>query len=51
MARLQRIAPDKFEQARERRLKRLRDSLPKSPVELTERNDELRKEAKGLMQR
>ena len=51
LARLERVAPDKLREASERRRKRLRDELPKRIATISRRNDELRKEAKGLMQR
>jgi hypothetical protein len=48
MARLERIAPDMLAAARERRQQRLRVALPKRLKSVAERNDELRKEARGL---
>jgi hypothetical protein len=49
VARLERIAPDRLAEARERRLRRLRVSLPRRINDDIKRGAELRKQAKGLL--
>jgi hypothetical protein len=50
LARLERIAPDKFEEARERSSKRMRSVLARRINETRKRSADLLKQAKGLMQ-
>lgn len=47
LARLERIAPDRLADARERAIRRLRDSLPKQITEIRKRGSDLMKRAKG----
>jgi len=49
LARLERIAPDKFREARERSRQRMRDALPHQITLAHERGTDLVKQAKGLL--